>query len=111
MRIREWDSADDYLARAKAALARFEDYPTRVRRPRVQQPLHAERPARGVYELQSAPPGRRAFHLVSSDGNVGYVDFPEHWASRDLVRNLWRRLDREDPPQADLRIIRASDPI
>jgi hypothetical protein len=100
--IRERADHELRLKIAAVISARTGDYPIRPKRPLRPVPTPpSERPARGVYELEFAPPGRRAFHLVSSDGNVGYVDFPEHWG------NLWKRLDREDPP-AQLHIIPAS---
>jgi len=58
-------------------------------------PLRFERGDRAVYELEFSPAGRCAFHLVTSTGEVGYVDVPASWP--DLVRNLWKELDRVDP--------------
>jgi hypothetical protein len=108
--IQNWEEQEEKLRRARAAIANFQDYPVRVPRPKVQEPLgdFARRMRRGVYELEFAPPGRRAFHLVASNGDVGYVDFPAHWANRDLVKNLWRRLDRDDPPPPTLHLVPSS---
>lgn len=108
-----WEEQLKRVIEARAEESVFADpakFPRRMKAPRTQFPSSADQPRkRGVYELEFAPPGRRAFHMVASNGDVGYVDFPVHWANRDLIKNLWRRLDREDPPRADLRVIRASE--
>jgi hypothetical protein len=108
--IQNWQEQEEKLRRARAAIAKFQDYPVRIPPPKIQEPLgeFARRMRRGVYELEFAPPGRRAFHIVASTGEVGYVDFPAHWANRELIKNLWRRLDRDDPPRPELRVIRSS---
>jgi hypothetical protein len=105
--IQGWQEREERLRLARAAIAMFEDYPRRIKPPKRQETLgeFAQRHRRGVYELEFAPPGRRAFHMVAANGEVGYVDFPAHWATRDLVKNLWRRLDREDPPRAEIRLL------
>lgn len=107
--IREQYDAELRLRIAAVVSAETGNYPIRPKRPMRPITFPTTEPARvrGVYELPFAPPGRRAFHLVASTGDVGYVDFPESWASRDLVRNLWKRLDREDPPKPELRVIRS----
>jgi hypothetical protein len=97
----------EYRARiASVVAAETGKYPIRPRRPRpVVIPPGEPQPKRGVYELEFAPQGRRAFHLVASNGDVAYVDMPAHWVNRDFVKNLWRRLDREDPPRPQLTVI------
>lgn len=110
MFIQQWEAQEERLKLARQAIAHLDNYPRRIAPVRTQQPLadFVREGRRGVYELEFAPPGRRAFHIVASNGDVGYVDFPAHWASRDLVKNLWRRLDRDDPPRPQLHVIHAS---
>lgn len=110
MFIQNWMEQEERLRLARQAMAHHLDYPVRLPAPKMQQPLSefAREQRRGVYELEFAPPGRRAFHIVASNGDIGYVDFPAHWANRDLIKNLWRRLDRDDPPRPHLHVIPSS---
>lgn len=58
--------------------------------------------ARGVYECEIAQAGHRAFHVVNSRGEVGYMQVPTAWVTRGFVRRLLHELDRQDRTQLHL---------
>lgn len=96
MAIPEHDYTETYLRQAKSALAVIATYPKRRRLP---PPPTGEEPAwpRGVYEMEVAPRGYKAFNVVYSNGDIAFHQFPEHRATRTLVQGLQRALDRDDP--------------
>lgn len=51
---------------------------------------------RGVYECEIAQTGHRAFHIVNSKGEVGFLQFPNAWVTRGFVRRMLHELDRQD---------------
>lgn len=53
--------------------------------------------ARGVYEMEVAPRGYRAFNVVYSDGDIAFHQFPEGRVTDDVIRALRRELQRSDP--------------
>lgn len=55
--------------------------------------------ARGVYECEIAQVGHRAFHVVNSKGEIGYIQAPISWVTRGFVRRLMQELDRQDRTQ------------
>lgn len=53
--------------------------------------------ARGVYEMEVAPRGYRAFNVVYSNGDIAFHQFPADRVTGDLVRGLKLELERDDP--------------
>lgn len=96
---------------ARHALAEVGAYPTRIAPPKRQTPLPVPQreTQRGVYEVEFPPAGYRAFNIVDSHGDAGYIQFPAHWVTRDFVKNLWRRLDTLDPPTPALKLHGSSE--
>lgn len=93
----EDDFTERYLKRAKSILAVIESYPRRKRNPPPVRSCGVTDWPRGVYEMEVAPAGYRAFNTVYSNGDIAFHQFPSHRATRDLVRGLKRALDRDDP--------------
>lgn len=91
----QWDETDSYLRRAHTVLAVIESYPRR-RRPAPPITVEPGWP-RGVYEMEVAPKGYRAFNVVYSNGDIAFHQFPAERVTRDLVRGLKRALERDDP--------------
>ena len=102
MFIEMWER-EERLRRARAALTEIRNYPIRPFVKREQAPLPDRKWPRGVYEVEIAARGYRAFNIVYSNGDVSFHQFPVHRVTRSLVRDMIRRLDRDDPvPQLAL---------
>lgn len=99
MEIRQFDNTEDYLKRAQTVLAVIASYPRRAKR-LPPPPTSSPSWPRGVYEMEVAPNGYRAFNVVYSNGDISFHQFPTHRATRDLIRGLQRALDRDDPTPA-----------
>ncbi len=50
----------------------------------------------GVYECEIAQAGHRAFHVVNSHGEVGFIQYPTSWVTPGLVSRLLDDLERND---------------
>lgn len=105
MFIQKWMEQEERLKRARMALASVADYPLKVRR--VEEPVRDHDWPRGVYELEIAARGYRAFNVVYSNGDITFHQFPAHRVTRALVRGLRRALDRDDP--VTLKIVKPAD--
>lgn len=90
------EAREDRLKRARMALASVTDYPIRVAQLKT-QPLTEPTWPRGVYEVEIAARGYRTFNIVYSNGDISFHQFPAHRVTRDLVRGMNRKLDRDDP--------------
>lgn len=100
------EAREECLKRARMALASVIDYPIRVVQPvKVAEP--EPRWPRGVYEVEIAAKGYRAFNIVYSNGDISFHQFPAHRVTRDLVRGMNRRLDRDD--SVSLHIIKPAE--
>ena len=58
--------------------------------------------ARGIYEVEIALAGHRAFNIVNTRGEVAFIQVPESWATRGFIRRLMWELDRQDKTQLQL---------